>query len=69
MVLVMTKKGRKHFLGDVFYGVATTSGHFTTQRSGHKTRNTVSRNRGKSVYSGAIGEKQNENMYCIYKCK
>jgi hypothetical protein len=49
MVLVMTKMGSKHFLGIVFYGVATTSGQLTTQRSRDKTRNTAPRNSGESI--------------------
>ena len=69
MVLVMTKMGSKHFLGIVFYGVATTSGQLTTQRSRDKTRNTAPRNSGKSICNGAVGEKQNDNMYCSYTYK
>jgi hypothetical protein len=66
MVLVMTKMGSKHFLGIVFYGVTATSGQLTTQRSRDKTRNTAPSNSGKSICNGAVGEKQNDNMYCSY---
>ena len=69
MVLVMTKMGSKHFLGIVFYGVATTSGQLTTQRSRDKTRNTAPKNSGKSICNGAVGEKQNDNMHCSYTYK
>jgi len=69
MVLVMTKMGSKHFLGIVFYGVATTSGQLTTPRSRDKTSNTAPRNSGKSICNGAVGEKQNDNMYCTYTYK
>jgi hypothetical protein len=68
MVLVMTKMGSKHFLGIVFYGVAT-SGQLTTQRSRDKTRNIAPRNSEKSIYNGANGEKQNDNMHCSCTCK
>jgi hypothetical protein len=64
MVLVMTNMGSKHFLGIVFYRMATTSGQLTTQRSRDKTRNTAPRNSGKSIYNGAIGEKHRMTI-CI----
>jgi hypothetical protein len=66
MVLVMTKMGSKHFLGIVFYGVATTSGQLTTQRSRDKTRNTAPRNSGKSICNDVVGDKQNDIMYFSY---
>jgi hypothetical protein len=34
-----------------------------------KRRNTAPRNSGESIYNGANGEKQNDNMYCSYICK